>query len=90
MPTPLPGSCTLIDKPFRIFATCIPLPGSLQVLVYRSTQIKDRHGIYKPVLDVVGDAKPINRDVMNDDLMVMGKAEILVYSVDTPAQAVAA
>ncbi len=90
MPKPLRGACTLIDKPFRIFATCIPLPGELQVLVYRSTQIKDRHGVYKPVLDIVGDAEPINQEVVKDDLMVMGKAEILVYSVDTKSEAVAA
>ena len=90
MPKPLRGTCTLINKPFRIFATCISLPGELQVLVYRSTQIKDRHGVYKPVLDIVGDAEPINQEVVKDDLMVMGKAEILVYSVDTKSEAVAA
>ena len=90
MPKPLRGACTLISVPFKIHATCIPVGGSLQVMVYRSTQIKDRHGIYKPVLNVVGDAEPVNHGVMEDDSMVMGKAEVLVYSVQYPARAVAA
>lgn len=49
--------------------------------VYRSTAVRDTDTIYRPVIDIVGDAAPLIRDVVEDPDMVSGSAELLVYAV---------
>ncbi|WP_425298244.1 hypothetical protein [Nocardia abscessus] len=64
--------------------TSVGLYRALQIFVYRSPIVRDTDKIFKPVLELLGDAELIIRQTIPDPWMMRGKAEVSVYVKGTP------
>lgn len=71
--------------PAQLYAVAIQLARAVHVLVYRSPElVRDDDEIYKPVRDVIGDAKPLVRTIEEDPNMWFGEAEMSAYMIGVP------
>lgn len=75
----LVAETVLAYSPCFLYAVRRELSSRIEVHVYRSVKVKDRHRLYLPVLDVVGDTEPTVLEVMDDESMAFNKAESLLY-----------
>lgn len=49
--------------------------------VYRSVLVEDDDALYRPVRELIGDAEPLKSEVLPDESMMFGEAELSVYAI---------
>lgn len=49
--------------------------------VYRSPELRDTDDEYRAVVELIGDAEPLKSEVVEDESMFFGRAELSVYSM---------
>lgn len=93
----MPGEVTYYDG--HAFTSEIVEPGWLRVWtttnlengrswrsVYRSPELRDTDDEYRAVLELIGDAEPLKSEVVEDESMFFGRAELSVYSMPEAAR----
>lgn len=53
--------------------------------VYRSPELRDTDDEYRAVLELIGDAEPLEFSVIPDDRMMFGRGELSIYSMPEAA-----
>ena len=49
--------------------------------VYRSVLVRDADPMNQPVMEIIGDAELLHREVVDDQHMMFGSAEVSLYGV---------
>lgn len=77
------GFTVEVIEPHWIYASRITnLNSGLSWLaVYRSPELRDTDDEYRAVLELTGDAEPLKSEVVEDESMFFGRAELSVYSM---------
>ncbi|OBY33102.1 hypothetical protein [Mycolicibacter kumamotonensis] len=56
------------------------------ISVYRSPELRDTDDEYRAMLNLIGDAEPLEFSVIPDDRMMFGRGELSVYAMPEAAE----